>query len=147
MTTVKLTTLSLSALVGGFFSALFGEWSAALTTLLIFMLIDYVSGMVVAGVFHKSMKSSDGSLESRAGWKGLCRKAMTLILVLVAGRIDIAMVTVFIRDAIVLAFIVNESISIIENATLMGIPIPEPLKNDINMLARKADKSDNEQDE
>ena len=70
--------------VGGFIASLFGGWDAALTTLLIFMGVDYVTGLIVAGVFRRSQKSTDGALESRAGWKGLCRKGTTLLVVLVA---------------------------------------------------------------
>ena len=54
-------------IVGGFIANAFGGWSAALTTLLIFMGIDYISGLIVAGVFHASPKSENGTLESRAG--------------------------------------------------------------------------------
>ena len=70
--------------VGGFIACLFGGWDAALITLMIFMGIDYLTGLIVAGVFHASEKTADGTLESRAGWKGLCRKGVTLLVVLVA---------------------------------------------------------------
>ena len=65
--------------IGGFIASLFGGWDAALVTLMIFMGIDYVTGLIVAGVFHNSEKTENGSLESRAGWKGLCRKGVTLL--------------------------------------------------------------------
>lgn len=83
---------------GGFIASLFGGWDAALTTLLIFMGVDYVTGLIVAGVFHRSQKSTDGALESRAGWKGLCRKGTTLLVVLVACRLDLVTGSTFIRD-------------------------------------------------
>lgn len=86
--------------------------------------VDYVTGLIVAGVFHASPKTENGALESRAGWKGLCRKGMTLLVVLVAFRLDMVMGSNFIRDAAIIAFIANETISIIENAGLMGVPIP-----------------------
>ena len=98
---------------GGFIASLFGGWDAALTTLLIFMGVDYVTGLIVAGVFHRSQKSTDGALESRAGWKGLCRKGMTLLVVLVACRLDLVTGSTFIRDTAIIAFIANETISII----------------------------------
>lgn len=53
---------------------------AALITLLIFMGVDYATGLIVAGVFHKSEKTENGALESRAGWKGLCRKGVSLLV-------------------------------------------------------------------
>lgn len=125
--------------VGGFIASRFGGWDAALTTLVIFMGIDYVTGLIVAGVFHNSGKTESGALESRAGWKGLCRKGVTLLIVLVAARLDIALGSTFIRDAVVIAFIANETISIIENAGLMGIPIPRVIINAIEVLQKKGD--------
>lgn len=119
---------------GSFLAYLFGGWDASMITLLIFMLADYITGMIVAGVFHKSDKTETGNLESRAGWKGLCKKFVTLLLVAVAYRIDIQMGTTFIRDAVCISFISNELLSLIENAGLMGIPIPEPITNAIAVL-------------
>lgn len=125
--------------VGAAISSLFGGWDAALTTLMIFMGIDYVTGLIVAGVFHNSEKSENGALESRAGWKGLCRKGMTLLIVLVACRLDLVMGSNFIRDAVVIAFIANETISIIENGGLMGVPIPAAIMRAIDILKNKAE--------
>ena len=59
-----------------------------LQTLVIFMAIDYITGLVVAGVFHASPKTKTGALESKAGWKGLIRKGETLLIVLVACQLD-----------------------------------------------------------
>ena len=125
--------------VGGFIASLFGGWDAALVTLMIFMGIDYVTGLIVAGVFHTSKKTTNGALESRVGWKGLCRKGVSLLVVLVACRLDLIMGSNFIRDAVVIAFIVNETISIIENAGLMGVPIPAVVIRAIEVLKNKAE--------
>ena len=125
--------------VGGVIASLFGGWDAALITLVIFMGIDYITGLIVAGVFHNSGKSENGTLESLAGWKGLCRKGVTLLVVLVACRLDLVMGSNFIRDAVVIAFIANETISIIENAGLMGIPIPAVITKAIEVLKNKAE--------
>lgn len=130
--------------VGGFIASLFGGWDAALITLMIFMGIDYLTGLIVAGVFHASEKTADGTLESRAGWKGLCRKGVTLLVVLVACRLDLVMGSNFIRDAVVIAFIANETISIIENAGLMGVPIPSVIVKAIEVLKKKAESEDKE---
>lgn len=116
---------------------------AALVTLVIFMAIDYVTGLLVAGVFHNSGKTENGALESRAGWKGLCRKCITLLMVLVATRLDLVTGTNFIRDAVVIAFIANETISIVENAGLMGINIPPAITSAIEVLKKKSDSVDN----
>ena len=131
--------MTVVGMVGGVIASLFGGWDAALVTLMIFMGIDYVTGLIVAGVFHNSEKTENGALESRAGWKGLCRKGVTLLVVLVACRLDLVMGSNFIRDAVVIAFIANETISIIENAGLMGIPIPAAIMKAIEILKKKAE--------
>lgn len=127
---------------GSAIASAFGGWDAALTTLLIFMGIDYITGLIVAGVFHRSGKSESGALESLAGWKGLCRKGMTLLVVLVACRLDLIMGSSFIRDAVVIAFIANETISIVENAGIMGVPIPSVIVKAIEVLKKKAESED-----
>lgn len=126
--------------VGGFIAMVFGGWSDALATLMIFMGVDYVTGLIVAGIFKKSKKSESGALESRAGFKGLCRKGVALLIVLVAVRLDIITHTTYIRDAVVIAFIANESISIIENAGLMGVPIPAVIVKAIDVLKKESEK-------
>ena len=131
--------VSIVGSAGSLIASFFGGWTSSLTTLLIFMLIDYLTGLVTAGVFHKSQKSETGALESRAGFKGLCRKGMILLMVLVAHRLDMAIGGSYIRDAVCIAFIVNETISIIENAGLMGVPIPAVLKNGIEILKKKGE--------
>ncbi len=128
-------------IVGGFICSLFGGWDTALATLLMFMAIDYASGLVVAGVFHRSNKSDTGALESRAGWKGLCRKCMSLLFVLIAHRLDLELNINYIRDAIILGFMTNELISIVENAGLMGIPLPPVITKAIDVLTKKAESS------
>lgn len=124
-------------IVGSTVAAAFGGWDAAMITLISMMVIDYLTGVLVAGVFHNSPKTESGALESKAGWKGLCRKGMTLLIVLVAARLDIILGTGFIRDAVVIGYIANETISIIENAGLMGVPIPEAIKKAIEVLQQK----------
>ena len=128
--------------VGGFIASLFGGWDAALITLLTFMAIDYVSGLVVAGVFHNSNKTETGTLESKAGWKGLCRKCMTLLFVLIAYRLDLALGVAYIRDAVIIGFMANELISIVENAGLMGLPLPPVITKAVDVLTKKAESEE-----
>lgn len=128
--------------VGGFIASLFGGWDAALITLIMFMAIDYVSGLLVAGVFHNSNKTDTGTLESKAGWKGLCRKGMTLLFVLIAYRLDLALGVSYIRDAVIIGFMANELISIVENAGLMGLPLPAVITQAIDVLTKKAESED-----
>lgn len=129
-----------AGIVGSAIATLFGGWDEALVTLVIFMVIDYVSGLIVAGVFHASKKTESGTLESRAGWKGLCRKGVTLLFVLVAHRLDMAIGVDYIRNAVIIGFMANELISIVENAGLMGIPLPKVIQNAIDILTEKSEK-------
>lgn len=129
---------SIMGVIGSAIAGAFGGWDAGMVTLLIFMAADYISGLVVAGVFKSSAKSSTGGLESKAGWKGLCRKCMTLVFVLVAYRIDVVIGTSYIRDAVIIAFIANELISLVENAGLMGLPLPGVIVKAIDILQKKS---------
>ena len=143
--TSKNVTSAVLGMLGALITSLFGGWSSGLTTLLIFMGIDYLSGLIVAGVFQASQKSKSGALESRAGWKGLCRKGMTLLFVLIANRLDLVIGTNYIRDAVIISFILNEVLSIAENAALMGIPLPSPIKKSLDILKQKEEKEDNDE--
>lgn len=140
MDNIKIWVTSAIGAVGGFISAAFGGWTSAMTTLIIFMAIDYITGLLVAGVFKKSKKTKNGALESRAGFKGLCRKGVMLLIVLVACRLDIELSTTYIRDAVCIAFITNETISVTENAMLMGLPFPKALRGAIELMNTRGDE-------
>lgn len=127
--------------IGGWIATLFGGWDTGMVTLIIFMIIDYVAGLVVAGIFKKSKKSASGALESRAGWKGLCRKCLTLLFVLIAYRLDLLLNINYIRNAVIIGFCTNELISLVENAGLMGVPLPSVIKKAIDILKDQS-KSD-----
>ena len=120
--------------LGGVVAAAFGGWTFLLTALCILMVMDYVSGLVVAGVFHRSPKSQTGGLESLAGLKGLIRKIATLCVVMIAHLIDRMIGTEYIRDATTIAFSLNEIISILENAGLMGIKLPAVLTRALDII-------------
>lgn len=124
---------------GSVVASIFGGWDTGLITLLIFMAVDYISGLVVAGVFKKSTKTKTGALDSKAGWQGICKKGMTLLFILVAYRLDLIFGTSYIRDAVIVAFITNELISIVENAGLMGIPMPDVITKAIDILQKKSE--------
>lgn len=126
-----------AGLIGSIFSGLFGGWTQALTTLCGLMAVDYISGIICAGVFHASPKSISGALESSIGFKGLFRKGMILAIVWIAYQLDLVIGSSIIKDGVCVAYIVNETISIIENAGLMGVPVPDQLKNAIDALRRR----------
>lgn len=139
MNGIKEVLCTVVGIIGSFIAGLLGGWDTALITLITFMAIDYITGLVVAGIFKKSPKSANGALESRAGFKGLCRKCMIILFVLIAYRLDIMIGTDYIRNAVIIAFITNEVISIIENAGLMGVPVPDVIKKGIDILQKKGD--------
>lgn len=134
---MKDLTCTALGVVGSAITTAFGGWSTGMITLIIFMAVDYVTGLICAGVFKVSKKSENGGLESRAGFKGLCRKGVILLVVLVAYRLDLLIGTSYIRDAVIIGFCANELISIIENCGLMGIPMPAPIVKAIDILKSK----------
>lgn len=141
---IKNMILTILGVIGSVIAHYLGGWDTALQTLVLFMVLDYITGLIVAGVFHSSEKSQSGALESRAGFKGLINKGMILLIVLVAARLDVVMNTDVVRNAVIIAFIANESISIIENAGIMGVPIPKALRNAIEVLQNQNGDEDNE---
>lgn len=133
---MKEAICSAFGIVGSFIAGLFGGWDASMATLLIFMGVDYLTGLVVAAL-GKSQKSENGHLSSLIGWKGLAKKGVSLLLVLVAVRLDITLGTSYIRDGVCIAFMVNELISITENAGLLGVPMPKILMKTVDLLQGK----------
>ena len=131
------------AIVGGFVN-LIGGWSEDLTTLLIFMGADFVLGLLIAAFWKKSNKSENGALSSYSAWKGLCRKGVSLLIVLIAYRLDVTLGVDYIRTAVVLAFIANEGISILENVGIMGVKYPEALKKALDVLTNKSREQEGE---
>ena len=133
---MKETICTIAGVVGSFIAGLFGGWDTSLVTLLLFMGIDYITGLAVA-TCGKSPKSDTGRLSSKIGWRGLAKKCVSLLLVLVAVRLDITLGTSYIRDAVCIAFTVNELISITENAGLLGVPLPAVITKAIDLLQSK----------
>lgn len=130
----------MAGIVGGFIAKLYGGWSMDLTSLCIVMAVDFVMGLAVAGIFKKSKKSESGALRSDVGWKGLVKKSATLAIVLVAHRLDLSIGTEYIKTTVIIGFIANETISIIENAGLMGLPMPSAITNAIEILKSKGEE-------
>ena len=137
MADLKLTALTALGLLGGCIADLLGGWDTGLQSLFLFMAIDYLTGLIVAGVFKKSRKSQQGALDSLAAWKGLLRKGVTLGVVLIACRLDLLLGATIIRDATVIAYCGNELMSITENIGLMGVPLPKAVTNALEALQQK----------
>lgn len=124
--------------VGSFLSYLLGGWDAAAITLTIFMVIDLITGWIVA-FCHRSKKTESGGYSSKVGFIGLSKKFIILLLIIVAHRFDLMLGVDYIRTAACIAFMANESLSIIENAGLIGVPIPAIIKKGIDLLQDKGD--------
>jgi toxin secretion/phage lysis holin len=136
---IKNGIITALAAVGSFLANQLGGWDAALKVLVCVMLADYVTGLVVAGVFKKSGKSETGALDSKAGFKGIVRKCAVLMIVWLGAMMDSVMGAEYIRIAVCLFFIANESLSILENTSIMGVPYPAFLKAALEAMQDKSD--------
>ena len=134
---MKETLCTVFGLMGSALCWAFGGWDAALTALVICMCVDYISGSLVALVFHNSRKSETGSYNSTYGLKGLCKKCMMLLFVIVAVQADNLMGGDFVRDAVCIGFATNEILSIVENLGLAGIPMPQVVVKALEQLQGK----------
>lgn len=137
---------TVSGVTGGIIAGLFGGWDASIATLLLFMAVDYISGLLV-GATKKSLKTESGGLSSAIGFKGLAKKIGVLLLVLVSARLDIILGTAYIRHGVCVAFMVNELISIVENLGLLGIRLPSVLVDAIEVLQKKTETTEIKEDD
>ena len=137
---MKETVSTVAGVAAGVISWLVGGLDMPIVALVICMGVDYVTGLIVAGVFHNSPKTPGGGLDSRVGWKGLARKFVTLLIVVVANLMDGLLKLGYIRDAVIVGFCANECISILENAGHMGLPIPKVLMRAMDALSGKAEQ-------
>ena len=140
---MKETFCLIAGVVGGFIAAIFGGWDSALVTLIVFMGVDFFTGVVTAAI-GKSKHTDSGGLSSKAGWVGLAKKVCTLLLIAVAVRMDILLGTTYIRDAVCISFCLNELLSIVENTSLMGVPFPPAIKKAIDVLQTKVGRIEEE---
>lgn len=141
---IKLYLIMAIGVVGSGFANLFGGWTEDLTTLMILMGIDFITGLMIAALWKKSGKSESGALNSVSAWIGLCRKGASLLVVLIAYRLDLTLGMNYIRTAVIIAFIANEGISIVENLGIMGVPMPIVITKAIEVLKNKAESESEE---
>lgn len=127
--------------VGSVIANLFGGWSDGLTVLCIFMIIDFITGMTAAAM-GTSEKSINGGISSGIIWRGILKKIMTLAMVVVGAQLDKLTGASYIKDAVVIAYCITEVVSIIENAGLIGLPVPAVIQKVIDVLKEKNDNID-----
>lgn len=128
---------ALLGVLGSLIAAAFGGWDAAMMALVVCISVDYISGSLVALVFHNSRKSESGTYNSAYGLKGLCKKCLMLLFVLVAVQIDSLMGSEYVRDTVCIGFCTNEILSIVENLGLAGIPMPRVITEALEQLQKK----------
>ena len=128
-----------SAVMGGGFSfilKLVGGIDTSMGTLFLFMVIDFITGLILASFFKESLKSKDGRLSSVSGAKGIAKKGSILLVVIIANRLDIQLSTEYIRNGVIMSYIIIEGVSILENLKLMGVPIPQQISDALEVKRR-----------
>ena len=133
--------LAILAAAGAFLAGGLGGWDAPLALLVALMAADYLTGVLVAAVWQRSDKSASGALDSRAGFQGLVKKGMILLLVWLGVLLDRAAGAGYVRTAGVLFFVGNEGLSLLENLGLMGVPFPAFLRRALQALQEQGDNA------
>ena len=135
--TVKDILFGILSAVGAALAAFFGGIPEGLLILVALMTADYFTGITVAAVYHRSPKTENGRIESRAGLKGLLRKGAILLVVYIAQIVDVLAGTTIVLDAVILWFSLNEILSILENVALMGVEYPAIITDALEILKKK----------
>lgn len=144
MNAIQIKNVALAALaaVGCFIANALGGWDALMIVLVALMAADFVTGLAVAAIWHRSAKSESGALDSKASFRGLVKKCVILLLVWIGVLLDRALGASYIRNAVAIFFIGNEGISLLENVGLMGIPYPAFMRKALEALREKGDNGE-----
>lgn len=144
MNAVEMKNVILAALAaaGSIIAESLGGWDAAMKLLVYAMAADYLTGVLIAAVWHRSSKSETGALDSKAGFKGLLRKGMIFLVIWLGVLLDNALGVSYIRTAVILFFLGNEALSLLENLGIMGVPYPEFLRRALEALRDKGDEGE-----
>ena len=136
---MKQALCTVTGMIGAAAAWAFGGWDTAMVALVVCIAVDYLSGSIVALVFHKSTKTETGAYNSAYGLKGLCKKGLMLLFVLVAVQIDRVLGTDYVRNAVCIGFCTNEILSIMENLGLAGIPMPQVVVKALELLQKRSE--------
>lgn len=143
MITIKLKKL-ISSYISVIWSStvyvLFGNLTDELKTLSLLILLDLICGVMTAAVFHTSSKTTTGRLSSTAMTKGICKKIGIFIFVVIGHIIDSTLHITYIMYAVEICFIIEEIISITEKLGLMGLNLPSPIQNGLDILNKKVNE-------
>ncbi len=129
------------AAIGGWLGYFLGGWDGLIYALTIFVVIDYITGVMCA--------YNDHTLSSAVGFRGICKKVLIFLLVGIGHVLDTFILgeAAVLRSAIIFFFLANEGLSITENAAHLGLPIPEALKEVLQNLHDRAGKTPAKDDE
>ena len=121
--------------IGGWLGYFLGGCDGLLIALLIFVAVDYITGVMCA--------IDDRKLSSAIGFRGLCRKVLTFLLVGIAHVLDVQILGQpgVLRTAVIFWAVANNGLSILENAAHLGLPVPEQLKEVLESLHNREEKS------
>lgn len=122
------------ALVGGSITALLGGWDLALQVLVLFVVLDYITGLVAA--WHEKR------LDSRVGFRGIAKKILLFVPVAVGYWLDVLLGQEILRSLAIWFYLANEGLSMLENLGRCGVPILAPLKDALEQLKKKGEKVD-----
>lgn len=119
--------------------SMFGGWSNLLAILLAIIVIDIITGVVLAAFFKGSSHTQSGGLSSKYGYQGILKKCMILLVIMLGGLLDTVFQCEVIRSAIIIYYIANEGLSVLENTAAMGVPYPKFVLNILDSMKKKAD--------
>ncbi len=139
MNGLKNWVLAVLAAIGSLIARFLGGWDAATILMLVMMGADFVTGVLLAVIWKKSPKTETGGVSSWAALKGFLKKLAMIMIVCIARLMDQALEMDYIRTAVVIFFIGNEGLSLIENLGLMGVPLPKFLQQMLEVLREKGD--------
>ncbi len=128
---LEATVGGITGMFGALVTTLYGEWTHALNVLLIAMAIDYVTGVLAAAVSKKKC------IDYKVGAKGIAKKTTILLIVAVGHLADEVLGTNIVMMAITYAYLANEGLSIIENAEVIGVPVPNVVKMAYQTIGEK----------
>ncbi|MCL2528591.1 MAG: phage holin family protein [Defluviitaleaceae bacterium] len=141
MLLVKAAFFTLAGATGGILAQMVGGYDHLLQALIVFMAIDFITGWLAAAVFKSSKKTETGRLSSAAGFRGLIKKGCILLMIVVAVHLDGLLGTNNItRSATIIAFSLNELLSILENMDSMGVKLPDALTSALELLGKSEHK-------
>lgn len=126
------------AAIGGWLGWFLGGCDGLLIAVVVFVVIDYVTGVMCA--------VSDKKLSSEVGFKGICRKVLIFLLVGIANILDVQVIGTgsVLRTAVIFFYLSNEGVSLLENAAHLGLPVPEKMKDILAQLHDRAEKTESE---